>query len=490
MKILLASMEAAFENKINTYAGGLGILVGDKVKAAKDLKLNLDVVTFSYPGGYASNKVEGDKLIVGPKPWNPKRKTKSSGKYTIKTNFGEVEYELLRGNGFWMIHTPEFANRLYIEYSNEERLKKEVILGEVAAKLTAEKKYQILHMEESHAAFGGEALRKKGKKQKIVFTTHTPLPHGHENWTGNFVKSITGYDSVKMTKLALKNANYVNCVSRMQRDILNEFLDNRSDFVTNGVHTSWMHKKLETLVSSCVGDVLKKPQNMVNSLCIDTRELRDTKAKMNAELVNKINKEAYAPKTFVPGNFTIGIARRFTGYKRLDLILREWDMLENLAREKPIQIIYSGIAHPSDKEGINQIEAMLKRARDSKHVKIAYFPNYDMDIAKIMLAGSHAWLNVPNEEGEASGTSWMKAMMNATLLISTSAGSVPEYAIDKQNSLIIPRGYDEYQAKALLGKIRYAVNNDLTEMQKSAIATSAHLTARRMMSEYISKAYS
>jgi len=489
MKILLASMEAAIANNMNTYAGGLGVLVGDKLKAAKDLKLKLDAVTFSYPKGYAAHKIEDDKIIVTEKKWNPKRKTKSLGKSEVKTPFGKVEYELLKGDNFFLIHATEFANRLYIEYSNQERLKKEVILGEVAARVAQEKKYNILHMEESHAAFGGEALKRDKRKQKIVFTTHTPLPHGHEVWEGDFVKEITGMDSVSMTKLALKNANYVNCVSKMQQRILNGFLDNRSDYITNGVHIEWMAKKLQTLLKSCVGDMRKSPEKLVEAVCMDAREFSDKKAELNLKLIEKVNKEAYAPKDFVAGDFTIGIARRFTGYKRLDMILREWDMLESLAHEKPIQIIYSGTAHPSDRQGINQIEMVLKRAKESKHVRIAYIPNYDMDIAKTLISGSHAWINVPNEEGEASGTSWMKAMMNGTLLIGTAAGSVPEYAVDKQNSLIIPRGYDDYQAKALLGQIKYAQNHNILDMQKHAIATSAHLTAKRMMGEYVSRAY-
>ncbi len=480
MSILLVSMEAALKNEVNTYAGGLGILVGDKLRAARDMKLDLDVITFAYPGGYVKHKIENDKILCEPNPYNPRKFFKVHDEFNLKTKFGNIPITLLRGKNSWLIQT-DFAKRLYIEKNDEARLKKEIIFGLTAAKVLKENNYDILHLEESHAAF---IVPKIQKKRRMVFTTHTPLPHGHEVWPKNDVKKLFGKTENNLTKLALSRADYVNCVSRMHRDVANEHLGGRADYVTNGVHISWMHKKIQKLAGT-------SPEKLIYAHSLSTDKIASEKDKMRRTLARFINENAFKNKEFKEDVLTIGIARRFTGYKRLDMILKELSVLENMAEKTPLQIVFAGMAHPNDISGIKMIEYVIGIIEHAKHVSLAYLPYYDMEIAKTMIAGSDVWLNLPYEEKEASGTSWMKAMMNGTILISTQSGSVPEFSVHNENSLLLPYGDSEIQRKTLLKNIKLLslMGDRRFEMARNAIATSSRLTAKRMMNEYLSRAY-
>ena len=455
MKVLTVSMEAALENNAHTYSGGLGVLVGDKIRAARDMKKHVDVITFSYPEGYVRNRIVDGRIIAEPNPYEPEKMFKEWDSFTIKTKFGDIGAKILRGENGWFVHT-DVANRLYVEDGGEHRLKKEIIIGKAAEKLFLQEEFDILHVEESQCAFAGMELKKASPKSRVVFTTHTPLPHGHETWDGGTVKKLySPLGRINMTKLALEYCDFVNCVSRMQREIMNPVLQGRAEFITNGVHKSW-----------------KYPGG---------------KGRAKKELLKSVKEQAFHTKDF-DDSFTIGIARRFTSYKRMDLVFKEFDKLEELAKHTPIQIVFAGVAHPSDTEGIKTIERVMETAAAAKHVRIAYFPYYDMDLARKMIAGSDAWMNVPIEGQEASGTSWMKAMMNGTILISTVSGSVPEFA-DDGNALLIPPGPAEDQGKALFGLIKRAVQEDTREMSRAAEGVSDKVSAKRMMEEYFSRAY-
>lgn len=487
VKALLVSMEAALESSLPTYAGGLGVLVGDKLKAAWDLKKDIEVLTFSYPQGYVRHRIEGGKVVAEASPWDPHSHFRSYGERDVKTPFGTVSVELLRRKDAWLVHT-DLAPRLYVD-THEERLKKEVLLGAVAARLCVEQGFDVLHMEESNTAFAGDRLRRVAPDKRVVFTTHTPLPHGHEIWDAVAARRLHGYDrKVSMTDLALKNSDYVNCVSRMQRDVLNPHLGHRAEYITNGVHVDWLHPAVEELLKNTVGNVRSNPTLLANAHHIDLPALHDARVRAKEELIREVNEHAHRNWDFHPEVFTVGIARRFTSYKRMDLLLREFDRLEGIAHHRGLQVVYAGVAHPSDREGMETIEKVLEYSRKSNHVGVAYFPDYDMDRAKKMIAGADAWLNVPEERREASGTSWMKAMLNGTLVISTRSGSVPEFC-DETNSLLIDRGTTDWQARQLADHIAHASSTDLEEMRRSAIAASAGVTARRMVLEYLTKAY-
>jgi len=487
VKVLLTCMEAALESDVPTYAGGLGVLVGDKVRAARDMKEQVDALTFSYPLGYARHRIVDGKVAMETMQYSPQMKFKSHGEMRLKTRFGRVDVQLLRGENAWLVHT-DLAKNLYIERTPEDRLKKEIVLGMVGARL-AEEGYDVLHVEESHTAFAAEILRKRQPKKRIVFTTHTPLPHGHEVWAAAAIRKLYGgRRQVGMTQLALRNADYVNCVSKMQWEIMNPHLDHRADYITNGVHVSWLHPAISKMLRKNVGDVTRNPAKFTLARALTAGDFREAKAKAKEDLVKEANDKAWHNHEFSGDAFTVGIARRFTGYKRLNMVLRFPEELDRLADEQPLQIVFAGVAHPLDKEGIGMIEQVISTGKRAKF-GVAYFPYYTMDLARKMIAGSDLWLNLPYEEREASGTSWMKAMMNGTVLVSTRSGSVPEYA-DETNALIIPRGSEEEQARSLLAHITAALRNKkLWRTGVKAIASSAPLTAHRMMRDYFKKAY-
>ncbi len=485
VKVLLVSMEGAFFNEARTYAGGLGVLVGDKLRASLELGLDLNVLTFSYPLGYAKHRIEGKEIFTEPFPWEPKKIFRKFDEIEISTKFGRFGVELLRKGNAILAHVPEIAGRLYIEKSPEERLKKEILLGKIAAELFEKEGFDLLHMEESQTVFSAlELFRKFGDaiSRRIVFTTHTPLPHGHETWEAKLIENLyelsPGSGKVNLTEMAMKLSAYSNAVSRLHARVM-KLSGYSFDYITNGVHFStWASEELKKLVSS--------PEELVYF----TEDLQEVKEKAREKLVEFVNKNAVKNFEFETDALTIGIARRFTGYKRLTLVLKDLNRLESIASNRPLQIVFAGVAHPNDFEGIKLIREVLEKMEKARYLRMAYFPWYDMELARLIVQGSDIWLNYPREFDEACGTSWMKAMLNGSHLISTKAGAVPEFCMHSINSWLIDKGTDGEQAKmlyAIIKKLLYSFGSkEFYEVPRNAVRTSVHLTARRMMKEYLS----
>jgi len=493
-------MEAAIKPKIHTYAGGLGILVGDKLRASEDMGLDVNVLTFAYPQGYVQHKIEEGQVTCETQDYSPSKHFKKAGEAEIRTKFGQVAYTLYRDGHAWLVDT-ELAPRLYVEACQEDRLKKEIVLGKVAASLFKDLEADILHVEESHGVFAALEVRKTptGKQTPIIFTTHTPLLHGHERWEATQVEQYygkIGYEGSINTSDVLRSlANKVNAVSRMHADNMRCMSQWELDYVTNGVRLSWMDESVKEVVESSVGDIHEESCRLAHAKAVTFPELRDAKTCCRTRLVDYVNKHGVISEDFSPDAFTIGAARRFSIYKRMDLLLKRMDRLESYAGKHPLQIVYSGLAHPHDTAGIQQIEKMLQQIGGTRKVKLAFLPGYDSEMGKLMVAGSDIWLDNPKEKDEACGTSWMKACINGTPMLGTYFGGVPEYLIDGQNAYMIGPGTDEEQSLWLAEKVKVAMNQfyeksrEFYDVARSALASSAGMTARRMMKEYFNRIY-
>ncbi len=501
-KVLLVSMEAAFENNIRTYAGGLGILVGDKYRASQDMGLDVSVVTFSYPKGYGRHKVTEDgRLLMDETPYHPEKHFKLYDERELGTNFGKLPYRIYQKKGIWVLDS-EIAPRLYTEDSPRDRLKKEIFLGKVAAELFSETKSDILHIEESHGVFGALELNKKYKtsiKDKIRFTSHTPLPHGHERWSSEEINQLYGpigyAGSVNMSEVLYSISGKVNCVSKMHAENMNNLLHWNVGYVTNGVHISWMYPYIRKISEGFIGSLIEEPSRLANSKAIPFEELQEAKRVAKEKLAKLVNEKAFKNLEFDDEAFTIGSARRFSSYKRNGLLLEQLNRLESYTNGKKLQIIYAGIAHRNDIEGQKMIEKILQKIKEAKKVRVAYLPAYDMDTAKAMLAGSDVWTAVPRERDEACGTSWMKACMNGTVPMATRFGGVPEFLVDGQNSFLLNEKMDEPLSLELAEKVKHALHvyyedpKQFYKIAKSAMTASAGMTARRMMKEYFNRIY-
>jgi len=488
-------MEAAIRSDIPTYAGGLGVLVGDKIKAARDMGVEAEVVTFAYPFGYVRHVIEDGEIRAEPEPYEPEKVFQIFDEREINLGGEKVHVKILRGERSWLIES-EIAKRLYIEEEPVERLKKEILLGKVAAQIFLENNFEVLHVEESHAAFAAYEVKKAKQETRIVFTTHTPLPYGHETWGGDVLQRFyPELGETNMTKLAIANANFVNCVSRMHCEVMREFLEGRTDYITNGVHASWMQSALREKIAACGCDPLEAPEKLVYAGNLEWEELREAKLRAKEELVREVNEHAFKNAEFASDAFTVGIARRFSPYKRVDLLARNLFRLESLASNKPLQIVFAGVSHPRDSAGMEMVRRVVEAVKRAKYTRIAYFPYYNVSLAAKIIGGCDLWINIPREEQEACGTSWMKAMLNGCVLVSTRAGGVPEAAIHGFNSLLIPRALEEDQVRELFAHLKrmlysyYDAEREFYEIARNAVASSASLTARRMMMEYVRRAY-
>lgn len=482
MRVLIVSMEAAVVPEGKTYAGGLGILVGDKMRAAEAVGMEVDVLTFSYPQGYVRQRVVDREIVSEPTPWEPEAVFQKVGELDVNMEFGRIGVEILRRGHAFLVHTG-LAERLYVESSPEDRLKKEVLLGKVAAELFEEGEYDIMHMEESHTVFAGlelTARRGSSARKHLVFTTHTPLAHGHERWDASLLARIygspLGQGTVNLTKVAMRISGVCNAVSRLHAQVMAR-QGYPMPYVTNGVH-------FETWAAEEIVEDVNAPERLIYF----DGELEEIKAKNRERLVDVVNKKAILSEDFSGDALTIAVARRFTGYKRNTLVLRNIGALERIAKEKPVQIVLAGQAHPADREGIEQIRQALRAVESVKHVRIALFPWYDMELAQTLVQGADVWLFYPREEDEACGTSWMKAMMNGAHVIATKAGGVPEFCTHGRNAWLLDPGDDNAQAARMYAIIRRLAEKfgrrEFYDVPVRAVRTSAHLLARRMMVDY------
>ncbi len=473
-KIAYFSMEIGIHNDIPTYSGGLGVLAGDTIRTASDLKIPMVAVTLLCKKGYFIQEIdEHGRQKEQPVVWNPSEYMELlPAKITVEIEGREVFVQAWQYNvksltsGCVPIYfldtdtqenTPadrEITSYLYggdIEY----RLKQEIVLGIGGVRMLHEIGYEIkkYHMNEGHSSLLTIELLNKFKrpiedvwderlvwdtekvKDLCVFTTHTPVEAGHDKFPYDIVKRILGepiplnvlkelggHDCLNMTRLGLNLSEFINGVAKKHSEVSrNMFPGYEISAITNGVHTyTWTCESFRILYDKYIPGWAHEPELFVRVGRIPDEEIWQAHLYAKRCLFDYIREKTGIEMSLEI--LTIGFARRATAYKRADLIFSDIYRLERIGANK-IQIVYAGKAHPKDETGKKLIEKIFyfkERLRDK--IKIAYLKNYDMNIALKMVSGVDVWLNTPLRPREASGTSGMKAAHNGVINFSVLDG--------------------------------------------------------------------
>jgi len=506
------SMEFGLHESIPIFAGGLGILAGDHLKAASDLSLPITGVGLLYRHGYFRQvlDVHGQQQEEYPAAdlySLPARRARDhAGREIVlsvpgpdgdilatvwKIQVGRVALFLLDTN----LHDNPPAYRgitsnLYVS-DPKERLCQELVLGIGGIRaLTAMNLYpKVCHMNEGHSAFSSLerlslTMSTHGVDLKTaleivprttVFTTHTPVAAGHDEFAADLVKPVlkpfeerigasaqeilswgqakgTAPDGkLSMFYLGQRMSQYCNGVSRLHGRVARQMWAHEwpakpvdevpISHITNGVHlASWLSPEIALLFERYLGPLWhRSPHNPKQTRRIEDiydDELWHAHETARARLVRTCRQQLVkqyrrrnAPKAILeearsvldPDVLTIGFARRFATYKRAYLLLHDEERFEAILNSKrhPVQIIFAGKAHPSDNEGKGIIQRLFQFAqKDSVRDKVIFLEDYDMHLARCLCQGADVWLNTPRRPFEACGTSGMKAAINGVLNVS------------------------------------------------------------------------
>lgn len=549
-RIAYFTMEAALQPQIHTYSGGLGILAGDTARSAADLEIPIVMVTLISRAGYLRQVIDEKGLQKEyPDPWEPAEWAHPLGaKIAVTIEGREVWvrpwlYTLEGVSGYQvpilLLDTDldenstkhrEISNYLYggdLGY----RLKQEVVLGIGGVRILRTLGFEIYtyHLNEGHSALLAlELLRKYYRIPKVIspgechydisrvkelciFTTHTPVEAGHDRFPYSLVEDIlgdyldleqlkllSGNQELNMTRLALNLSGYVNGVARKHAQTAHAlFPQYRMRAITNGVHPrTWTCKAMARLYDQYMPEWLCEPTELVKADQISDVQIWSAHQEAKQELINKV--QELTGVVFNKQSCLLGFARRMTGYKRPDLLFKDLQRLRSIHRQFPIQIVLSGKAHPQDENGkalIMQLHQHIKEL--SNDIKIAFIPNYDMEIARYLVSGTDVWLNTPMPPMEASGTSGMKAAFNGVPQLSAADGwwlegsleGVTGWTVDTDTSKDPDRNnlYDKLETAVL--PLFYQDPSRWIQLMKNVISKNTRFNSHRMMRRYAADAY-
>ncbi|MBU2504662.1 MAG: alpha-glucan family phosphorylase [Candidatus Omnitrophica bacterium] len=550
-RIAYFSMEIGIHPQIRTYSGGLGILAGDTVNSCADLGIPLVAVSLLYRDGYFYQKLDalGNQQEL-PYEWNPKkllRLLKKQVTVTIENRTVYVrawQYDVVGVTGYLLpvifLDTNFEPNSEYdrsLSYSlyggdKKCRFAQEAILGIGGVKMLKELGYCYLsryHMNEGHASLLTLELlnqRKKndeltwdidGVKRMCVFTTHTPVAAGHDQFSydlveqvlGDFVpidflKIMGGEDNLNMTRLALNLSHYVNGVAKEHGKISREMFPGYAiDAITNGIHSfTWTSENFKKLYDQYVPGWRTDSFSLRYALSIPKEEIWNAHYQEKKALIDYVNAEINIAMDW--NTLTIGFARRATAYKRADLVFFDSNRLLNIAQNTgKIQFIFAGKAHPQDWPGKELMKKIFSASSELKdNIKIVYLENYDMELAKMLIAGVDLWLNTPRKPKEASGTSGMKAAHNGIPSLSILDGWWIEGCIEGLTGWSIGSAHDaenvdERDANSLYEKLEkiiiptfYSNRQSWIDIMRHCIAINASFfNTHRVAQQYVLNAY-
>lgn len=551
------SMEVALEPAMPTYAGGLGVLAGDTVRAAADLRMPLVAVTLLHRKGYFHQRLDSSGWQrEEPVAWSPDDfLTELPQRATVTIEGRPVHlrawrYEVRGVDGFAVpvyfldSDLPENAepDRALTHYlyggDARYRLAQEVLLGVGGVRMLRALGLDRLgryHMNEGHASLLtlellDEELRKGGLKEvtqetidtvrrQCVFTTHTPVPAGHDVFSLDLVERVLGKrpelrafkddfccdGKLNLTYLALSLSRYVNGVAKKHGEVSRRMFPGVAvDAITNGVHpATWAAPPLAQLFDRYVPGWRGDSFSLRYAVGIPKDELWQAHQAAKRQLLQEVNRLTNAGLD--QDVCTLGFARRMTAYKRPDLLFTDLERLKQIARSAgAFQVVYAGKAHPQDHEGKELIRRVFQ-ARDTLRpsVRVAYLENYDLELAKRITAGVDVWLNTPQPPLEASGTSGMKAALNGVPSLSVLDGwwieghveGVTGWAIGDTDT-VSPADRSQ-DARSLYDKLEQAVlpafyrerDRFMSVMRQAIALNSSFFNTHRMLHEYGAKAY-
>ena len=545
-KIAYFSMEIGIDEHIPTYSGGLGILAGDTLKSCADLNVPIVGVTLLSEKGYFYQEIDSEgKQIELPYNFHINDFLKLlPSKTCVKIEGRDVSiriwYYSVQGAGGYIVpiffldtnlevntnYDREITKFLY-GGDNKYRLAQEIVLGIGGVRAIESLGYRTIdkyHMNEGHAALGTLELYDQLKdvekvREQCVFTTHTPVAAGHDQFDLPLAKSMIGdlipdsllheftfENKLNMTRLALFFSHYVNGVAKKHGEVSRLMFPGYAiDSITNGVHTStWVSEPFQRVFDKYLPGWRSDPYTLRGAFGIDKTEIWTAHIEAKKKLIDFVNNRYNVGMNY--DYFTIGFARRQTAYKRPELLISDPQRLMSLAEKAgPIQIIYAGKAHPKDDSGKDTIKRIFSAMKNIHgKVKIAYIHNYDIAIAKLMTAGVDIWLNTPRRPQEASGTSGMKAAHNGVPQFSTLDGwwiegrveNITGWAIGTRKSNE-QESDDDNDRNDLYNKLEtwiipkfYNDRDNWIRTMRSCIAINASFfNTNRMIEQYVLNAY-
>lgn len=519
MRVAYFSLEYAVAESLPIYSGGLGVLAGDHLKSASDLGLPLTGVGLLYREGYFQQRISHDGWQVEHYPHHDwfgmpiyQEKTADGAPLIIEIRIksepvkiqvwrvqaGRVPLYLLDTNlQENPPHLRDITDQLY-GGDREKRIRQEIVLGVggVRALQALNIEPTVYHMNEGHSGFlAFERFRRLVVEQKLsfaqareviwastVFTTHTPVPAGNEQFDPNLVISYLGdaaaelglstqaltamgqeipgkSDTFNMTVLSLRLSAFCNGVSRIHAGVSRQMWrqvwpglpedEIPIAWVNNGIHLqTWQNPEIQDLLRRHLGTgFLSNPadeQAWRQVRSIPDEELWSAHQTCKQDLITYSRhhlrgqfqrhgadaaRVRSADEALDSEALTIGFARRFATYKRALLIFRDPARLKRLLTNaaKPVQIIFAGKAHPKDTDGKELIRTISHYQNDPDlRGRIVFLENYTIHMARHLVSGVDVWLNNPRRPLEASGTSGMKAAVNGVLNCSSLDGWWPD----------------------------------------------------------------
>ncbi|MFO8077127.1 MAG: alpha-glucan family phosphorylase [Thermoplasmatota archaeon] len=545
-KIAYFSMEIGVDERIPSYSGGLGVLAGDSIKSCADLNVPVVGITLLSEKGYFYQRIdqEGNQIEL-PIRFNPadyltllpttttvmisdRELTIQAWLYEYRGVNGYIIPVLfldsnVDGNSDW-----DKTLTTYLYGGDQKyRLAQEIILGIGGVRMLNALGYDTFeryHMNEGHAALSTLELYHQSKdvekvRDRCVFTTHTPVPAGHDQFDLSYARPMIGdilpemvleeiifENKLNMTKLALFFSHYVNGVAKKHGEISRSMFPGYSiDSITNGVHTqTWVSKPFQRLYDTYMPGWRSDPFLLRSAFSIDKEKLWNAHLEAKKKLIDFVNLRRNVGMNY--DDFTIGFARRATEYKRPDLLISDVERLHHIAETVgPMQIIYGGKAHPKDTSGKDVIKKIYQtRKQLHDQIKLTFIPNYDITLGKLLTAGSDVWLNTPRRPFEASGTSGMKAAHNGVPQFGTLDGwwlegcienitgwSIgPEKTEDQESDDKIDQEDLYYKLeKYILPKFYHDQDNWIRTMRSCIAINASFFNTNRMIQQYVLNAY-
>lgn len=555
-RVAYFSMEIALEPDIPTYSGGLGVLAGDFLRSAADLDVPIVGVTLVHRKGYFRQILDrAGNQSEAPAPWPPGERLQQLAATTSVLIEGRRVH--IRAWRYWIRGVTSHSVPVYLLdtdcsengewdrtltdslYGGDDhyRLCQESVLGIGGVKLLRRIGYSELatfHMNEGHAALLALALLEERLgtsnlgaatemdihevRRQCVFTTHTPVPAGHDQFPRELMRRILGPDraaildathccaegALNMTFLGLRFSRYVNGVAMHHGEISQDLFPSYPvRAITNGVHVAtWISPAFQNLYGLHIPEWRRDNAYLRYAIGISLREIAAAHRMSKTALLEEIKSKT--GEDLDPNVMTIGFARRAATYKRFDLLFTDPQRLRDIGeRAGSLQIVYAGKAHPRDEPGKDQIRRIFGYAAklNGARLKIVYLENYDVRWARLLTSGVDLWLNTPQQPFEASGTSGMKAAINGVPSLSVldgwwiegclegttgwaigNHGEAGEATSDQAGSL--------YEKLTGIAEMYYRSPAEYEAVMRAAIAINgSFFNTQRMVSQYVANAY-
>ncbi len=554
------SMEIGLDPAIPTYAGGLGVLAGDTIRSAADLGVPMAAVTLLYRRGHFYQRLDAhgtqtEEPVEWPvldflEPLDPRVTVELDGRAVLIRAW---RFRVRGITGFqipvYLLDTDLPENAAWdrtltdVLYGGDAyyRLCQEVVLGIGGVHMLRAlgcRDMPRFHLNEGHAALivlglleEELALRGiettvtqdvvKAVRERCVFTTHTPVPAGHDQFPSDLAARVLGArrwswlracgqdTHLNMTDLALRCSRFINGVAMKHSEVSQSLFPGYPiHSITNGVHVAtWAAPSFQALYDRRLPDWRRDALTLRYAIEITGPEIWAAHMEAKDALVEYVNRETNAG--FDVNVLTLGFARRATAYKRATLMFHDIEGLKMIAeRVGPMQLVFAGKAHPHDHDGKEMIRR-VHEARDALRgqIPVAYLQNYDMTLGKLLCGGVDIWLNTPLPPLEASGTSGMKAAINGVPSLSVLDGWWIEGHIEGmtgwsvggwiESRTKLRPGTDASYAAALYSKLAeevvpcfYQDRERFIKIMRRAIALNgAFFNSQRMLAQYVHNAY-